>query len=166
MTHPANAAQASIKFDRRYEDTDLEDLWDLWTTKAGFESWWGPEGFRVEVHKLDLRTGGELVYDMIADAPEQIAAMKSMNMPLSHGTRGNFGTIDRLKRLSITHIIDFVPGVKPYTNRIDVEFLKEGSAARMVIQVEAHHTAQWTKMAQAGMESQLTKVPKVLAARH
>src|SRR5579872_7220735 len=109
MNHPANAAQASIKFDRRYENTNVEDLWDLWTTKAGFESWWGPEGFRVEVHKLDLRTGGELVYDMIADAPEQIAAMKSMNMPLSTGTRGSFGTIERLKRLSLIHIIDFVP---------------------------------------------------------
>jgi hypothetical protein len=23
----------------------IEDLWELWTTKAGFESWWGPEGF-------------------------------------------------------------------------------------------------------------------------
>lgn len=165
MTHPENAAQASIKFDRRYENTNLEDLWDLWTTKTGFESWWGPEGFRVEVHKLELRTGGELVYDMIADAPEQIAAMKSMNMPLSHATRGNFGAIERLKRLTLIHIIDFVPGVKPYTNRIDVEFLQEGSDARMVINVEAHNTVEWTQMARAGMESQLTKVPGVLAVR-
>jgi uncharacterized protein YndB with AHSA1/START domain len=165
MTNSENASQASIKFDRRYENTKIQDLWDLWTTKAGFESWWGPEGFRVEVHKLELRAGGELVYDMIADAPEQIAAMKSMNMPLSHGTRGNFGTIERLKRLSLVHIVDFVPGVKPYTNRIDVEFLEEGSASRMIIEVEAHHTAQWTQMAKAGMESQLTKVPGVLAAR-
>jgi hypothetical protein len=165
MTHAENAARASIKFDRRYANTDLEDLWDLWTTKTGFESWWGPEGFRVEVHKLELRTGGELVYDMIADAPEQVAAMKSMNMPLSHGTRANFGAIERLKHLTLIHIIDFVPGVKPYTNRIDVEFLLEGSDARMVINVEPHNTVEWTKMAQAGMESQLTKVPGILAAR-
>ena len=24
----------------------VEELWELWTTKEGFESWWGPEGFR------------------------------------------------------------------------------------------------------------------------
>ena len=45
----------------------IEDLWGLWTTKDGFESWWGPEGFRVEVHKLEARVGGALRYDMIAD---------------------------------------------------------------------------------------------------
>ncbi len=55
-----------------------EELWELWTTKEGFESWWGPEGFRVEVHTLEARVGGTLHYDMIADAPEQIEAMKQM----------------------------------------------------------------------------------------
>ena len=47
-----------------------EELWDLWTTKKGFELWWGPEGFRVEVRTLEARTGGALHYDMIVDAPE------------------------------------------------------------------------------------------------
>jgi hypothetical protein len=51
-------------------------LWDLWTTKKGFESWWGPEGFHVEVRTLEARVGGALHYEMIADAPEQIEAMK------------------------------------------------------------------------------------------
>jgi len=43
-------------------------VWELWTTKEGIESWWGPRGFRVEVHSIDLRVGGELLYSMIADA--------------------------------------------------------------------------------------------------
>src|SRR6266436_4925118 len=76
MTHDsASVARPPIKLERCYE-TSVEDLWDLWTTKEGFESWWGPQGFRVEVHKLELRVGGELVYDMIAAAPEQIEFMK------------------------------------------------------------------------------------------
>ena len=165
MNHAAVSTQASIKFDRRYEDTEVRDLWDLWTTKRGFESWWGPQGFRVEVHKLELRADGELLYDMIADAPEQVAAMKQMNMAVSHATRARFGVIESMKRLDLTHAIDFVPGVKPYTNRIEVEFFQEGTTARMVISVEPHQTAEWTRMALAGMESQLTRVPGVLAAR-
>jgi uncharacterized protein YndB with AHSA1/START domain len=164
MSKPAtSAAQAAIKFERRYEDAAVEDLWALWTTKRGFESWWGPKGFRVEVQKLELREAGELLYDMIAAAPEEIAAMKKMNMPLSNRTRGVFARIEPLKHLELVHLIDFVPGVKPYENRITVEFSRAGGGAQMVISVEPHHTAEWTRMATMGMESQLTKVPAILA---
>ena len=78
-----------VRTERKYEGV-VEDLWYLWTTKEGFESWWGPEGFRVEVRKLDLRVGGELVYDMIAVGAQEIEFMKKANMPVSHGTRGTF----------------------------------------------------------------------------
>lgn len=157
-------AQATVRFERRYENAELLDLWSLWTTKDGFESWWGPQGFRVEVHKLDPRTGGELVYDMIASAREQIEFMKKAGMPLAQTTRASFGAIAHLRHLEIVHLIDFVPGMKPYENRIRVEFSSEPNAARMVIMVEPHSTAEWTQRAAMGMESQLTKVPGVLAA--
>jgi uncharacterized protein YndB with AHSA1/START domain len=166
MTKPAvSEAQAAIKFDRRYEDTKVEDLWSLWTTKEGFESWWGPKGFRVEVHKLELREGGELLYDMIAAAPAEIAAMERMNMPLSHKTRGTFARIEALKHLELIHMIDFIPGVKPYENRMLVEFSQAGRSARMVITIEPHHDPEWTRMAALGMEGQLTRVPEALSKR-
>jgi uncharacterized protein YndB with AHSA1/START domain len=164
MTNPPAAThQTAIKFDRRYENAAVEDLWDLWTTKEGFESWWGPRGFRVEVQKLEPREGGALLYDMIADAPEEIAAMKKMNMPLSHATRGTFTRVEALKQLELTHLIDFIPGVKAYEHRMRVEFSSTGSGAQMVITVEPHEHPEWTRMATMGMESQLTKVPGVLA---
>lgn len=162
---PETTAQAPVRFERRYENAEVRDLWELWTTKEGFESWWGPQGFRVEVHKLDLRDGGELVYDMIASAPEQIEFMKKANMPLSHGTRGRFEHITPLRHLELVHIIDFVPGMKPYEQRIRVEFSSDKGAARMVVTAEPHSTPEWTQRAAMGMESQLTKVPGVLAAR-
>jgi uncharacterized protein YndB with AHSA1/START domain len=159
------AAQAPVRFDRRYENAEVRDLWDLWTTKEGLETWWGPQGFRIEVHKVDLRVGGELMYDMIASAPEQIEFMKKANMPLSIATRASFGEIAPLRHLEIVHVIDFVPGMPPYENRIRVEFSSEKGAARMVVTVEPHSTPEWTQRAAMGMESQLTKVPDVLAAR-
>ena len=70
-------SQSSVVVERTYR-ARLQELWDLWTTKEGFESWWGPEGFRVEVRTLEARTGGALHYAMIADAPEAIAAMKRL----------------------------------------------------------------------------------------
>ena len=32
----------------------IEEVWELWTTAEGIESWWGPEGFSVAV-KLSNR---------------------------------------------------------------------------------------------------------------
>ncbi len=64
------SAKRRITIERTYK-APIEDVWELWTTKDGIESWWGPEGFTVKVHKLDLRPGGELRYAMIATAPER-----------------------------------------------------------------------------------------------
>jgi uncharacterized protein YndB with AHSA1/START domain len=164
MNKTTQPTQAVIRLERRYE-AEVEDLWFLWTTKEGFESWWGPEGFRVEVRKLDLRVGGELVYDMIAAAPEQIAFMKKANMATSHGVRATFAEIVPLQRLQISSLIDFIPGVRPYENRTRVEFFPEGSSVRMVINTEEHPDKEWTQRATAGWESQLTKLPAALAAR-
>ena len=47
-------------------DGTLGDVWELWTTKEGIESWWGPEGFETKVAKLELRVGGTLEYSFTA----------------------------------------------------------------------------------------------------
>lgn len=159
------AGIALIRFERHYESASIEDLWNLWTTKEGFEAWWGPQGFRVVVHKLDARPGGELRYDMIAVGPEQVEYMKRAGMSVSHGTRGRFTQITRLRSLEIVHAIDFVPGVKAYDNRIRAEFLPDGRGVRMLVTVEPHPDPAWTRSASLGMESQLTKVADALAER-
>lgn len=164
MSKTILAARPPVIFERSYE-APVEDLWDLWTTKEGFESWWGPEGFRVEVHRLDARVGGELIYDMIASGAEQIAYMQQAGMPLSHATRGTFVEVEPLRRLTLMHLIDFVPGVEPYENNISVEFSREGRIARMVVSIEPHRDDFWTRQSAAGFESQLTKVPAALASR-
>lgn len=154
----------AMTFERSYEAT-LEEIWELWTTKDGFESWWGPEGFRVEVHELDLRVGGTLRYDMIASGAEQIAHMKAAGMPLSHGTSGTFAVVVPLERLELVHMIDFIPGQEPYENRMTVQLARDGATVRMVVTIQPHRDPEWTRMAAQGFESQLTKVPAALAAR-
>ena len=150
---------APVVFERTYR-ARVEDLWDLWTTRAGFESWWGPEGFRVEVHALEARAGGALEYDMIADTPEAIAAMKGMGWAPSHGTRGRFAEFKPLERLTLVHVIDFIPGVEPYDSTIEVDFHASGDQARMVVTVHPHRDAYWTRMSVEGFRSQLGKLDK------
>ena len=71
-----------ITMERVYQ-ADIRDVWDLWTTKEGIESWWGPGGFTVKVRKLELRPGGQLLYAMTAIDPPQVAFMKKAGMPLT-----------------------------------------------------------------------------------
>ena len=76
------AARRRITMERRFEAT-LEEVWELWTTREGIESWWGPEGFSVTVKHLELREGGHLDYDMVATDEGTIAFMKANGMPVS-----------------------------------------------------------------------------------
>ena len=152
-----------VRFERTY-DGPVDDLWDLWTTKDGFESWWGPEGFRVEVHALEAREGGALHYDMIADAPAMIAAMKQMGRPVSHQTRGRFAEVKPHRRLAITHVIDFLPEVTPYESTIAVEFFPSPGSVRMVVHMDPMHDEEFTKMSTMGFASQLTKLDRRFGA--
>ncbi|MFO0722766.1 MAG: SRPBCC domain-containing protein [Myxococcota bacterium] len=145
--------------ERRYR-ARLEEVWELWTTKDGFESWWGPEGFRVEVHAMEPRVGGPLVYDMIASDPEAIAAMKAMGQPVSHPTRGWFSALEPMKRLILMHSIDFIGGVEPYDHTIEVELEPSGHEVRMIVRVHPHRDPHWTKMSLEGFTSQLKKLDR------
>ncbi|MFO0628579.1 MAG: SRPBCC domain-containing protein [Polyangiales bacterium] len=158
------APRDSIRFERAYEAT-LEEVWSLWTTPEGFAAWWGPRGFRVEVHALEPRPGGALLYDMIAAGAQEIAFMDREGMPRSHPVRATFVDVEAPRRLTIRNVIDFVPGVAPYLNDIRVELVAEGATVRMIVDVDAHADAAWTGRAAAGWESQLTKLPDALVAR-
>jgi hypothetical protein len=112
----------------------------------------------VEVHALDARTGGALDYDMIADAPEAIAAMKEMGQPLSHGTRGTYAEFRPHEWLVLVHVIDFVPDSEPYESRIEVAFRAMGDRVRMTVTLHPHIDPHWTKMSIEGFKSQLRKL--------
>jgi uncharacterized protein YndB with AHSA1/START domain len=41
-------------------------VWGAWISPETLPRWWGPEGFSCDTKRIDLRTGGEWVFDMIA----------------------------------------------------------------------------------------------------
>lgn len=155
--------KANTVVERTYR-ARVEELWDLWTTKEGFESWWGPEGFRVEVYALEARPGGTLHYSMIAAAPEQVAALRQLDRPPSHEVHARFAEVKPLQRLAIVNTIDFLPGVEPYESQIVVEFFPSAGNVRMVVTLEAMHDEQITRMSKVGFTSQLTKLDRRFAA--
>jgi len=159
----AETARKAVVIERIYRAT-VEELWSLWTTKEGFESWWGPEGFRVEVHKLEARQGGALFYDMIADTPETVKAMKDMGHAPQHKTRGWFAQYAPPKRLVLTHVIDFMPGVEPFETTMSVDLIPAGERVRMVVTLEPMPYPEISKMQAMGFTSQLTKLDRRFAS--
>jgi uncharacterized protein YndB with AHSA1/START domain len=157
MSSAGKRGQQKIVIERTYR-ASLEEVWELWTTKQGFESWWGPQGFRVEVQEIDARVGGALRYEMIADSPEMIAAMKQMGQPLSHATRSSFSELLPHERLVLTNVLDFLPGVAPYESHIAADFFAQGDRVRMVVTLDQLHDAEWTARQLEGMTSQMSKL--------
>lgn len=161
-TQNKSRTDAKIVIERTYR-ASIQDVWDLWTTKDGFESWWGPQGFRAEVHELVARSSGALRYDMIADSPEMIAMMKQMGQPTSHPTHARFTVLQPRERLVITSVIDFLPDVATYETDIAVDFFSVGDSVRMVVTLDAMHNDEFTKMQKDGFTSQLTKLDQRFA---
>jgi len=142
----------------------IEDVWELWTTKAGIESWWGPEGFSTTVQSIDLRPGGQLVYAMTATAPDQIEFLKKAGMPATTVARVTFTEIVAGRRLACRQMADFIPGVTPYEVATTVDLQATPHGVKLVLTLDAMHDERWTQMAVMGWESQLGKLLKLLEA--
>lgn len=162
MTTAAGTTRRTITLERIYQ-APLEDVWEQWTTPAGLEGWWGPEGFTVKVHALDLRAGGALTYAMTATAPEQAAFMKRAGMPLTTEGRITYDEVAPQRRLAFTHRADFIPGVEAYDVATVVELSAVPEGTRVVLTTEVMHDEVWTQRAVQGWKSQLSRLAAVVA---
>lgn len=165
MSGKANdQSDRKIVIERTYT-ASINDVWELWTTKAGIESWWGPDGFTVKVHELDLRAGGQMVYAMTAVDPPQVEFMKNAGMPLTTNAKLTYTEIVPGTSIAYTHRADFIPGVEPYDVGNKVEFHAERGQVRMILRLDPMHSDEWTQRAVMGMESQLGKLDRLIASR-
>ena len=165
MSRSAIGVPQTIILERIYE-APIEEVWALWTTKAGIESWWGPEGFSVVVDRIDVRPGGELRYTMTATAPEQIAFLVAAGMPLSNELAVAYVDVDPPCRLAYVNHVDFIPGHGAYDVDVLVELTPQSDGdVHMTLTLEAMHNAEWTNRAVAGWESELDKLAQLLRER-
>src|SRR6476620_337341 len=82
MTSEPKPSPNAARLERTY-DAPAELIWELCTTAAGLEQWWGPDGFETEVSELELSPSGHVRYTMTATAPDQVAFVQNLGMPLS-----------------------------------------------------------------------------------
>jgi uncharacterized protein YndB with AHSA1/START domain len=43
----------------------VAEVWGTWTDPKSLQQWWGPDGFSCRTRRIDLREGGEWVFDMV-----------------------------------------------------------------------------------------------------
>ena len=144
--------------------TTPERVWELWTTPAGIERWWAPQGFEAKVEKLELVPGGDLLHSLTATGPEQVAFMQNAGLPLTAHARKRFTEIDRPRRLAYVSEIDFVPGREPYEHLTTVDLVPEPDGVRVVMRVEPMHDDEWTQRLLAGRTNELENLAALITA--
>src|SRR5947209_14349272 len=143
MTAEPTPSPNAARLERIY-DAPTEVIWDLWTTAAGLEEWWAPEGFETRVSELELRPGGHVAYTLTATGPEQIEFVRGLGLPLTSEFRRTLTEVARRTRLSYLSVIDFVPDQEPdeHVTPFDVEPARERT--KVVMALHPLHVRAWT----------------------
>lgn len=151
-----------ITLERTFAAT-IDEVWAMWTTKDGIESWWGPGGFAVFVRELDVRPGGTLLYEMRAMDPEMIAFCQRANVPVSTVSRITYTEVIAPRRLEYHHPTDFIPDrPEPYDVVTTLDLHAGAHEVRMILTFDAMHSEEWTRRQTMGWESELAKLATAL----
>src|SRR3954462_6966423 len=150
------------RLERTY-NASAETVWELWTTAAGIESWWAPDGFLAGVRQLDLRPGGELVHTLTATSPEMVEFMNANGMPLTTEATKRFTEVSPPTRLPYVSTVDFVPDHEPYDHLTVVDLEPAGEGVRVVMTVDPMHDDVWTERMLSGRGNELDNLAAVLA---
>jgi uncharacterized protein YndB with AHSA1/START domain len=152
------------RIERTYPAT-AENVWDLWTTPRGIESWWAPDGFTVEVEKLELERGGELVYTMTASGPDQVEFMRNAGLPLTTTSRKRFTDVEGPRRLAYMSLVDFVPDTPRYEFLTVVELEPANGDVQVSMTVDSRHDQVWTERVIAGRANELDNLATLIQSR-
>jgi uncharacterized protein YndB with AHSA1/START domain len=136
----------------------IEEVWELWTTREGIQSWWGTEGYAVKVRALDLRPGGLLEIESTATGPKQIEMALKFWMPVTVVLRFNYTEIDAPKVLAFRARVDYIQKVKPYDAVTKVELTPLGRATRLALTIGVMHDDTWNQRAVTNWEAQLAQL--------
>jgi uncharacterized protein YndB with AHSA1/START domain len=162
-TAPVPSADA-LHLHRTY-DAPAELIWELWTTAAGLEEWLGPDGFGTRVDGLELRPGGHLRYRMTATAPDQIAFVESLGLPLSSRFRRTFTHVAPPTRLAYLSLIDFIPDHDPYEHLTVVQLERAGDRTNVVMTIDPLRDETWTHEYAAHRDKELDNLEAAIRRR-
>jgi len=164
MSTESRHSPNAVRLERTY-DAPAELLWELWTTAAGLQEWFAPDGFETRVSELDLRPGGQLRYTMTATAPDQVEFMRETGNPLSIEVRKTFTEATPPSRLAYRSLIDFVPDHEPYEHLTTIDIERAGDRTSVVMTVDPLHDETWTRGYRAHRGNELDNLDAAVKRR-
>jgi uncharacterized protein YndB with AHSA1/START domain len=154
----------AVRLEHTYDAPALL-IWQMWTTAAGLEDGWAPDGFETRVSQLELRPGGQLRYTMTATGPDQVAFVRSLGMPLSNEFRRTFTEVAAPTRLAYLSLIDWVPDHEPYQHLTVVDIEPIGDRTNVVMTVDPLHDETWTHEYCAHRRNELDNLQAAISRR-
>jgi uncharacterized protein YndB with AHSA1/START domain len=164
MTTEPTPSPSAARLERTY-DAPAELIWELWTTPAGLEQWWAPEGFETRVSDVELTPGGYVRYTMTAIGPEQVAFVQNLGLSLSSEFRRTFTEVSPSTRLAYLSLIDFVPDQEPYEHLTVVDIEPAGDRTHVVMTLDPLHDEAWTQEYRAHRENELDNLEAAIRRR-
>lgn len=144
MTTQPTPSPKAVRLERAY-DAPAELIWEMFTTANGLEQWWVPEGFETRVSDIELRPGGQVRYTLTAIAPEQVAFVRDLGLPLSSDFRRTFTELAPPTRLAYLSLIDFVPDQEPYEHLTVVDIEPADRRTKVVMTIDPLHDEAWSR---------------------
>jgi uncharacterized protein YndB with AHSA1/START domain len=164
MTTEPTPSPNATRLERTY-DAPAELIWELCTTAAGLDEWWGPDGFETRVSELELRPGGQVRYTMTATGPEQVAFVRNLGMPLSSEFRRTFTKVEPPSRLAYLSLIDFVPDHEPYEHLTVIDIEPAGDRTTVVMTLDPLHDESWNDEYRAHRANELENLEAAIRRR-
>jgi uncharacterized protein YndB with AHSA1/START domain len=145
----------------RVFDAPRDLVWTVWTEPGHVAQWWGPNGFTLTTHKMDVRPGG--VWRFVMHGPDgrdyqnkvtYDEVVKPERLAYRHG-----GTGEKEDR-----------GLEPVSFRVSVTFTEQGGRTRVDMRMvfpseKARDHVVKTYGAVEGLNQTLGRLEEYLAAK-
>jgi uncharacterized protein YndB with AHSA1/START domain len=125
-----------------------ERVFDLWTEPELLVQWWGPEGYRIPAHALDVRPGGKWSTTMRG------------NDGLLRTVSGVYRAIEPPKRLVMSWAWHDDTGARGHETEITVTFEPAPGGTRLVLTQQEFATVGERDAHAAGWTSSFNKLGK------
>lgn len=98
-------------------------------------------------------------------APKQVQAVEEAGVAATQFLNATYTEVRPRRRLALSHLTAFIPGVEPYQVAHLLEFHLSPRGVQMVLTFDAMHDEHWTQLATMGWNSEFDKLGALVVKR-
>jgi uncharacterized protein YndB with AHSA1/START domain len=137
----------------RVFDAPPSQLFEVWSKPEHIARWWGPRGFSVPHHEIDVRPGG--AYRLCMRSPEGS----------DHWLRGVYREIAPPKRLVFTYAWENEKGEPRHETLVTLTFEPQGGKTKLTLHQAVFETVTARDAHQGGWTSNFDRLAEYVASR-